>query len=544
MYTFEDGPTPKIRELTRVNMKLQEEVEKLRRELDDSKVEHSSTSLTSEAKARELERLKARQAGEIRQLQHQCQRQELEIDKMRKTIADDEQIRQRKDREFAEKVAVKSLCSVGGGGDRGVKNQGNLQLLHELAAVYRRRIEKLEREITASGRQSQDLATQLSTTEEEVRRLQKQLSISTAGEEEEEDSLYDETDRETACQGGEEEHFMDKTRALEQSLCREIAERERSETKAKEREMEYTTKIAELERQLNTTRYELSAAEATLAERPTVKEVQLLKNKSERLEKGREERDRWKHGDVREMIRRDKESYKLGADIAVAEMDGCMMEQVLIDCCRHLQISEPTLLPEALKKLGDVLEAALPRMREFVRFVTSTVCSIDNGKSAGEAKASSNRQYRVNGKLLRNLLRVEKELVEVRQQLALAESALDGEPSDLPLDARISSLLEELRDRRTTEDAFGVATERIYSVDEPHLITDRIVKHYMTTFEVKQLERVCGNMTHSKQRWAELENFWKALCTEVLKVDPGKVSTAKAMLIAQNNLSKCSTVGG
>ncbi|KAF4740315.1 hypothetical protein FOZ63_001733, partial [Perkinsus olseni] len=171
-----DSPkeSSKLKELSRSNWKLQQEVEKLRRELDASVVEHSSNSLTSGARTKELERVKSQQSGEIRRLHHQCQRQEMELDRMRKTVlagsylerrhnvqmqmqkvADDEEMRRKRDKEFAEKVrllgarvlnrlgrfdfinasinvlAVKSVCS----GDKGPRSQGSLQLLHELAAV-------------------------------------------------------------------------------------------------------------------------------------------------------------------------------------------------------------------------------------------------------------------------------------------------------------------------------------------------------------------------------------------------------------------------
>ncbi|KAF4659846.1 hypothetical protein FOZ61_004441 [Perkinsus olseni] len=532
-----DSPkeSSKLKELSRSNWKLQQEVEKLRRELDASVVEHSSNSLTSGARTKELERVKSQQSGEIRRLHHQCQRQEMELDRMRKTmqkVADDEEMRRKRDKEFAEK-AVKSVCS----GDKGAKSQGSLQLLHELAAVYRRRIEKLEREITVSGRQSQDLASQLTTTEEEVRRLQKQLSTTTEGADE--DSVCGSEHKPQRAVGDGDEHVI---QALEESLRAETAARQEAEARAKECEMEYSSKIADFERELNTARHELAAAEATLIDRPTVREVQLLKNKIERLERGREERDRWRNGDVREMIRRDKESHKLGADVAVAEMDHSMMEQVLLDCCRHLKISEPTILPDALKKLGDVLDTALPRMREFIRFVTSSVCPVDaeNGPAHDEQKglAVFASMETVESRL-KYLLAAERELTSLRKQLDAAESALDGEAgTGLPLEARVASVVEELRDRRTTETAFEEATERVYSADEPHLITDRMVKHYMRTFGVDQLERVCGSMTQARQRWLELENFWKALCTDVLKVDPSKLSTAKAMLLAQKCLSE------
>ncbi|KAF4742272.1 hypothetical protein FOZ63_007269, partial [Perkinsus olseni] len=283
---------------------------------------------------------------------------------------------------------------------------------------YRRRIEKLEREITVSGRQSQDLASQLTTTEEEVRRLQKQLSTTTEGPDE--DSVCGSDHKSKRAVGDGDEHVI---QALEESLRAETAARREAEARAKECEMEYSSKIAEFERELNTARHELAAAEATLIERPTVREVQLLKNKIERLERGREERDRWRNGDVREMIRRDKESHKLGADVAVAEMDHSMMEQVLLDCCRHLKISEPTILPDALKKLGDVLDTALPRMREFIRFVTSTVCPVDaeNDTAHDEQKglAVFASMETVESRL-KYLFAAERELTSIRKQLDAA----------------------------------------------------------------------------------------------------------------------------
>ncbi|EEQ97784.1 Be158, putative [Perkinsus marinus ATCC 50983] len=529
-----DSPrdSSKLKEVTRANWKLQQEIEKLRRELDASVVERSSNSLTSEARTRQLERVRSQQSGEIRRLHHQCQRQEIELERMRNTMqkmADEEEMRRKKDREFAEK-AVKSVCRGGGG----VKNQGSLHVLQELAAVYRRRIERLEKEVIASGKQSQDLASQLTSAEEEIRLLQRQLSLAT--EAPEEDSVCGSDEKRSQLPPSVDE---DVVRALEESLRAETAARLEAEAREKEHGIRYSAKIAALEREVNTARHELAAAEATLVDRPTMREVQLLKNKIERLEKSREERDRWRCGDVREMIRRDKESHKLGADIAVAEMDSSMMQQVLLDCCRHLKISEPSILPDALKKLGEVLDTALPRMTEFIRFVTSKVCGSDwvnDGQHEGPSVFAPLETVEAR---LRALLAVERELRSVRKQLDAAESAIDGEaPIGLPLEARIASVVEELNDRRTTETAFGEATERIYSTEEPRLITDRMVKHYMTTFEVNQLEHVCGSMSRARQRWLELENFWKALCSDVLRVDPSEVSTAKAILLARKKLSR------
>ena len=217
--------------------------------------------------------------------------------------------------------------------------------------------------------------------------------------------------------------------------------------------------------------------------------------------------------DSADAIRRDREVYELGL-LTVQSLPPTEMIKLLQDTCRELQLSDPNLLPAAVRKMCRAL-AALPPMESFIREVCAVALS--RGAPAGaETKVPSTKLVLQILKTWAVELRELQQYVDFSALLSelLRKRTLPGGKTGgmLTKDAKAASVGVSMPLRDITfavEELVGQERKSMRALDtferadayvdqqlklDPSDLTSKLIAHFRKLFDVKSAEGVIPKM--------------------------------------------------
>eukprot|EP00397_Hematodinium_sp_SG-2012_P023273 GEMP01024170.1.p1 GENE.GEMP01024170.1~~GEMP01024170.1.p1 ORF type:complete len:493 (+),score=109.93 GEMP01024170.1:141-1619(+) len=251
----------------------------------------------------------------------------------------------------------------------------------------------------------------------------------------------------------------------------------------------------------------LEQKNAELADRPTHRDVKLLRNELERLQEPKRD-ETWKHQATRELIQRDKLLHRINTERnkqkhpPLDEVPRIEIHTFTSQILSSLNVVDLREAEKTVANLRSIVQKSLPEMKTFAEQVFSLTEAQDTDTAV---------------KLVHEWADDRKEQQEWLQFHEDAKKILGDtrRAVDTP-----GEMIDEIRALKDFQTKVAAGKEAYSIVDKdmkgnPTELCYRLIRHFMQLFDVRDMEGVLPSMNVVFGRLNELRNFWKSLCVEL-----------------------------